>query len=90
MSYRVPANFVLAKGPAGVSRENRWIFRTIPDCNMMITEVEVANYSDITIYLPQISSMKSPHRVDTLRVYSIEDARLIWEYLLTEHYRRVV
>jgi len=53
----------------------------------MVTEVEVANYSNITIYLPQI---KSPHRIDTARIYSIEEARLIWEYLLREHYTRVV
>lgn len=62
----------------------RWVFCYRP----RTTTISVANYSGTGIFLPWMDAAKGPHMKDTLRQYTLDDARKLWGWLVNERYIR--
>ena len=64
----------------------RWVFSYRPRTRN--TMISVANYSGAGIFLPWMDAEKGPHTTNTLRQYTLDDARKLWGWLVNERYIR--
>jgi hypothetical protein len=64
-----------------INKSPDWVFHETPLC------MRISNYSNISVFCPW---MTEPHRTNSLRVYTKEDARKLWDYLIREGFVRKI